>query len=414
MTRPALTIVSQWYPPEQAPFGRMMHELASHLAARGWDVTVITGFPNHPGGEVFAGYRKRWLHEERLDGVRVRRVWLATSPDRSMFNRLATFVSFTITSALRLLRGGPTDLVFAVLQPLSVGALLPSLARLRGARLVLNLQDLHPDTQIRLGMVRNPWLIRALRAVERHAYRRSAGLTAICESFREHAVARGACASTACVIPNWIDTARIYPSAEQGAAFRARCGIGPERFVVLWAGTLGHVSGAMHVVEAAALLRDAEFIQFLVVGEGPLRQPMLDRARQLGLTNLRFEPFQPEESLVAVQNAGDLSLVTLEEQFAESSVPSKVLAYLAAGRPVLAAVPRDCETARLLQRARAGIIVPPGDAPGLAAAIRSLAADREQARRLGQAARDHAVRELSRDAALAAYERCFLTLAGNP
>ena len=144
----SICIVTEWYPPEHAPFGRMMQELAHGLVARGWDVTVITGFPNHPRGVVFAGYTKRWLSTEMDGNVRVLRVWLATSARRTLARRLATFVTFTVASAWRLLRNRRSEVIFAVLQPLSVGITLPLLARVKRSTLVLNLQDLHPDAQI--------------------------------------------------------------------------------------------------------------------------------------------------------------------------------------------------------------------------------------------------------------------------
>jgi colanic acid biosynthesis glycosyl transferase WcaI len=162
---PRLTILSQWFPPEQAPFGQMMLELGTDLAALGWQVTIVTGFPNHPMGQLFAGYRKCLVKRERVGALRVLRVWLATSPRRTFLNRLLTFISFTVSSGLALLFGSRADVTFAVLQPLSVGAVLPAIARLRGSRLVFNIQDLHPDAQIRLGMVKNALLIRVLRRI---------------------------------------------------------------------------------------------------------------------------------------------------------------------------------------------------------------------------------------------------------
>lgn len=404
----SLTIVTQWYPPEHAPFGHMMHELAQHLALRGWDVTVITGFPNHPSGIIFGGYRRRWLLEEQIDGVRVCRVWLATSPQRSMLNRLATFVSFTLTASLRLLHKAGPDIVFAPLQPLSLGLILPLIVRMRRARLVLNLQDLHPDTQIRLGMVKSATMIRLLRRAERYAYQHCHGLTAISEAFRTHAIERGAPPNRTAVIPNWVDTSRISPSPALGEQFRVECGLTPDQFVVLWAGTLGLVSGIMLLAEVAQLLRDEPRIRFLVVGEGPLRAKLAARIEELALTNITLLPFQSEEKLVAVQNAGDVSLVTLGAGFADTSVPSKVLAYMAAGRAVVAATPRMSETARLIQAASAGIVVDSTDSSDLAAAIRELSMNRARTRSLGEAGRDYVVRWLSRDSALGAYERFFL------
>jgi colanic acid biosynthesis glycosyl transferase WcaI len=122
------------------------------------------------------------------------------------------------------------------------------------------------------------------------------------------------------------------------------------------------------------------------------------------LRNVVFRPFQPEERLPEVQASGDVSLVVLSADFAESSVPSKVLAYMAAGRGIIAAVPPHSPTAVLIERAAAGVIVPPDDASALAQAIERLAANREEARRLGAAARDYAVANLSKSVGVACLE----------
>jgi colanic acid biosynthesis glycosyl transferase WcaI len=410
---PRLTIVSQWYPPEQAPFGRMMHELAAALVACGWNVTVVTGFPNHPRGVVFEGFRKRWLTVEHVDGVRVCRVWLATGRRRGFLARIATFASFTLTAAWRLLREPGPDVIFAVLQPLSMGVTLPWIARLKGARLVFNLQDLHPDAQIRLGMVRNPVLIRLLKWMEAHAYASCAAITVICEQFSQHVIQRGIASDKVFVIENWVNTERIQPVPAAGHAFRREVGLDERQFVVLWAGTLGHVSGAEVIVEAARLLQDEPAVRFLIVGEGPVLPKLQQRAAQLGLTNVVFRPFQPEQKLAAVQSSADVSLVTLAPEVAEVSVPSKVLAYLAAGRPIIAAVPARSETAALVERAGAGVVVAPADPVALADAIRALRPREEELRQFGAAARAHVVGSLSAAVVLGRYDATLRKVVGG-
>jgi colanic acid biosynthesis glycosyl transferase WcaI len=402
-----LCIVSQWYPPEQAPFGKMMEELASFAATCGWNVTVLTGFPNHPSGQIFAGYRKQWLLEERLSSeVTVKRVWLWTSARNSTTARLLRFASFTLASMWRLLREPRADVVFAVLQPLSLGALLPIVARLKRSRLVLDIQDLHPDTQIRLGLVRNRLWIGVLRAVESYAYRSCAALVVICEPFRRHVIARGALPERVSVVENWIDTQRVQPLSANNE-FRSDAGLSAADFVVLWAGTLGYVSGAALIIDAAALLCDQTDIKFLVVGEGPLLESLVARSQHLGLQNVIFRPFQPEERLGQVLASADVSLVVLSTDFAETSVPSKVLAYMAAGRGVVAAVPAKSPTAALIETAEAGVVVGPGDARELAEAIKSLYADRDRARSLGSAGRRYAVANLSSTAGVSRLERAL-------
>ena len=408
---PRLTILTQWFPPEQAPFGQMMLELGTDLAAIGWEVTSVTGFPNHPTGEVFAGYRKRPVKRERLGALRVLRVWLATSPRRTLLNRLLTFMSFTASSSLALLFGARADLIFAVLQPLSVGAVLPAIARLRGSRLVFNIQDLHPDAQIRLGMVRNPLLIRALRRIESHAYRRCDALAVICEVFRTRVIERGAPAGGVALIENWIDTEQVAPGPRDNA-FRHAAGCGPEDFVALWAGTLGHLSGAELLLDAARLLAGQPRVRLIVVGEGPLRAALEAAAASRGLSNVLFMPFQPRERLSEVQSSADVSLVTLASGFGEVSVPSKLLGYMAAGRPVVAAVPEDSATADTVRAAGCGRVVPAGDAAALADAIRGYAALPEQAERDGGRGREFVVARRARAAAAAQYAALFQQVLG--
>jgi colanic acid biosynthesis glycosyl transferase WcaI len=402
-----LTIVTQWYPPEQAPFGRMMQELAQELAKRGWQVTVITSFPNHPSGVLHEGYARKWSQEETVNGVKLCRVWTWLSPSRSVLGRLATFLSFSLLGAWRVLRQTRPDVIFAVLQPLSVGVMLPGIARLKGASLVFNLQDLHPDAQIRSGLIKNKLLIRFLQAVEASAYSHCNALTVICDQFRTHALGRGAKADLVFVAENWVDTDRIRYSQAGRESFRASLGLQGGEFLVLYAGTLGYASGAMVILEAAECLRDEPVCRFLIVGEGPMAATLKARAESQRLTNVTFLPFQPEAQLSNLQSAADLSVVTLASSFSEISVPSKLLAYLAAGRAVIASVPETSKTAELVHAASAGVIVPPEDGSALAAAIRVLAADPLQVQHFGAAARKFAEERLSLSVGAARYEIIF-------
>lgn len=377
-----ITLVTQWFPPEQAPIGYMIKELAEALATDGHDVTIITGFPNHPSGLVFGGYKKRLMLQERLGRVTVTRVWLATSTSRSRLSRIFTYVTFTLTSAWALFMQSQPQLIFAVFQPLSVGITLPLLARIKGAKLVLNIQDLHPDVPIELGMIRNPFIIKALRAVESFGYRRSDALAVICNSFKEHCIFRGAVPENVEVIPNWIDLNEIQPG-NRNNSFRECLELVDHHFVVLYAGTVGWVSGAGVMLDVAVRLRDLSDVRILFVGEGPLVPELKREAKVLGLDNVVFAPFQPRETLAQVQAISDVSVVSLRVGKGRASVPSKVLGYMAAARPVLASVDADSETARTVLLADCGWVIEPENSEKLAEAIRSMRGDVALRERLG-------------------------------
>ncbi|MDB4516435.1 glycosyltransferase family 4 protein [Crocinitomicaceae bacterium] len=373
----------------------MLLELAESLVDQGWDVTVITGFPNHPGGVVYDGYKKQLFQEQWMGNVRIWRVFLHTSARRSYFSRILTFISFTLSSSLCLLFRGKPDLVFAVLQPLSLGAILPLIARLKGARLVFNIQDLHPDAQINLGMIKNRLLIRLLKAVEQYSYRHADGLSVICDAFRDHCIGKGAEAGRIAVIRNWIDLDEIRPEPRINA-FRSELGLADEDTVILFAGTIGLASGAEVMLDVAERLIDHRHIRIVFVGEGASLPAIRKDARARGMDNLVFSPFQPRERLSEVQAIADISIVTIRPGSEQMSVPSKVLGYMAAARPVLAAAPTGSETARFISESGAGIVVPPGDPEAIAAAILDLQGRPGEMQALGNRGRSYLEENLTR------------------
>ncbi|WP_332671340.1 glycosyltransferase family 4 protein [Aromatoleum sp.] len=408
-----VVFVSQWYPPEQAPIGYMIRELAQAMTAAGHDVTVITGFPNHPSGVVFGGYRKRLCLNEVVDGVKLCRTYLYTKRSPGKFSRILTFLSFTLTSGGALLFGGRRDLIFAVFQPLSVGMTLPIIAKLKRSKLILNVQDLHPDVPVELGLVKNPLFVRVLRWVERTGYRSAAGLAVICEQFKAHCVGKGADAGDVAVIPNWIDLSEVVPGDRMNS-FRAELGLSRDHLVVLYAGTIGMVSGAEVVLRAATILGTTlPAARFVFVGEGPAVAGLRTYVEENGLGNVLFVPFQPRERLAEVQATADISLVTLLKGKGRSSVPSKVLGYMAAARAVIASVDSDSETASLVRRSGCGIVVDAEDGTKLADAIVSLATDSARRNCCGESGRRHLEGHYAKATVTGRYIEFFETVAGR-
>ena len=256
--------------------------------------------------------------------------------------------------------------------------------RLLGRRYVLNIQDIHPDATIATGMVRNRLLIAILRLIEHLAYRFASRISVISEGFKRNLIAKGVPARKIVVIPNWIDTDAITPQPQDNPFAREVGTAG--RFTALYSGTIGLVSGAEIVLDVAAALAGSD-IALLMVGEGQVKSRIEQQAAERSLGNLRFAPFQPRERLPDVLSTASVGLVTLLPGHGANSVPSKILGYLSAARPVIASVDRGSDTWNFVQEARCGLCVPPGDPLALADAIRRLHADPELCTRLGRQGR---------------------------
>jgi colanic acid biosynthesis glycosyl transferase WcaI len=260
---------------------------------------------------------------------------------------------------------------------------------------VYYIADLWPESTRTAGLLREGPLYRLMRKTDSLLCRLSDAISTLSLALRRAIEDRGIPARKVEVIPFWLDPGKVSPQDRDNAWRRAQ-GIGPEQFVALYAGTIGFISGAGILVEVARRLRDRPDIVLLVVGEGPVKEPLQARTQEAGLTNLRFLPFQPAEDLSPMQASADVGLITLLPEAGENSVPSKMLGYLAAGRAVIASVARDSPTAEAILEGQCGRVVAPQQAEALAEAIRQAADDRPWVRAAGSSARTYFLANYSR------------------
>jgi colanic acid biosynthesis glycosyl transferase WcaI len=362
-------ITAKVFPPEMPAAAVMTRELAQEIGRHGGQVTVVTGYPHHPGGRLFPGFRKRWVQVEEQNGYRVVRGWHVINPSPALAIRamiMASKCASFLSSARHALK---PDVVISFEGYPLIGPLTSALiARRYGAKLVSVIYDIFPDIAIEMGKVRNPLFIKALRKVEDLTYRWSDRVAVLSESFRQNLITKGVSPEKIAVVPVWLDAADIIPQSRDNA-WRKEMRIPSKQFVVLYAGTIGLVSGAEVILAAARRLKSRPDILFLLVGGGYAKDQLEVEARQMGLTNIRMLPFQPRERLSELQATANVSLVTLAPERGRTSVPSKILGYMAAARPIVASVDVDCDTAQMIREAGSGLVVAPGEGEALAQAV---------------------------------------------
>jgi colanic acid biosynthesis glycosyl transferase WcaI len=278
------------------------------------------------------------------------------------------------------------------------------LAYLKDARFIYAIFDLHPEGAANAGLVQRGVLYRLARAADTLLCRSSHSIVTLTDGLRRAIVARGIDRDRVVVVPFWIDAHKIRPTSRDNAWRRAHA-IEPETFVALYAGTIGYISGAEMLAETARHLLVRQDILIACVGDGPVKDRLVKAASGQGLTNLRFWPFQHADVLNDVLATADVGLVTLRPECGNTSVPSKVLGYLAAGRPVIAAVPLDSDTADLIREGNCGRSIPPSDPAALANAIRECADAPEIQANFGRRGRAYLEKGFARDICVSAYER---------
>jgi len=402
-------ILTQYYPPEPIP---KPHEMARGLRERGHDVLVITAFPYYPGGKLYPGTRMHLRKWDTRDGIRILRLPLYPDHSRSPVRRTVNYGSFAVSAAvLGTLLSGPVDAMWVEQPPLTIGLAAWILGRVRRAPFLYSVNDLWPESVEATGMVRSRRALQWMSRLERFVYRRAAAIVVISPGVRENLIGKGVPPEKVHVIPHWADESLYHPVARDPGLAR-ELGMA-DRFNVVFAGQLGLAQGLDVILDAAEELSELPDIQFVLAGDGTdaarLRQVAADRR----LGNVRFLGWQQAERMPSIFAVADVLLVhLLDEPLFRITIPSKTIAYMACGRPVLMAVEGDA--ANLIRTAQTGVTCRPGDGKALADAVRRLHAMSPDAReRMGRAGREAFLISYSRRVLLDRYEKLLVEMAGR-
>lgn len=372
-----VAVVSQYYWPE--PF--IIHELCRRLVDLGAEISVLTGQPNYPSGVIESGYRSHEINSEQHEGVTIHRVPLRARGKATAGELIKNYLSFIWNGCRRFPRIAdtkPPDIIFCY-APSPVTSVLPAIWlkwRYR-CKLVLWVQDLWPESLHATGFVKNRYLLRLCGWLVAWLYRRCDLLLVPSKAFIEP-VSRLAGTTKVVYYPN------SYPEPDVSAVAAVS---NVECFNVVFAGNFGQAQSLETIIEAAELLQTQQQIQITLVGSGHLSEWLITQKQQRQLNNIKLTGRLPMSEMPAVMANADALLVTLrDEPIFSYTIPSKLQAYLAVGRPIIAAL--NGEGARIVDDMRAGFTCAAEDSEALANKIQTLSALPDEVRQqMGTAAR---------------------------
>lgn len=397
------------YTPERTGVGKYTGEMAEWLRGRGHQVRVVTAPPYYPAWKVEAGYRGWSYRRESLHGVYVFRcpIWVPETPDG--FRRLLHLLSFAVSSIpvmLRQIFWRPDGII--VIEPTLFCAPCALItARLANAKAWLHIQDFEVEAYFGLGLDfgSGGFVKECVNAVEGWLMRRFDRVSSISQQMVARLFAFGIPEDRTTIFPNWVDTDRIQP-AIRGRAFREEWGLGHDRKIALYAGSMGNKQGLEMVLETARALRnDDPEILFLLVGEGSAKEGLVQRAHELGLQNVLFKPLQPPEDLPALLTLADVHLVVQKKGVAEAFMPSKLTGILAAGGTAIITADEDTELGRLVKNNPGiAVLIPPENQSLFQEALRTALSKDRNGAGTNLVARDYAERYLATDGILSQFE----------
>ncbi len=368
----------------------------------GHDVTVLTGFPNHPTGVVPVEWRSRWrglLYKETVDGVRVVRTWLWPLPNRRAHERIRNYASFWVSASISGLGLQKPDVIIGTSPQLLVALSGWWLAWWKRLPFVFEVRDLWPESLAAVGMsAEGSALHRTLSAIAGFLYRRSDHIVVVTPAFKDHLIQYWKVpAQKISVVENGVETDLFRPCPPVKA-------LGTEdRFLICYVGTMGMAHGLETLLAAAEQLQQTlPNAMFLLIGEGAEKERIERLAVSRQLSNVCFLGQQPRERIPAYIAGVDLCLVMLKRtELFKTVIPTKLLEYMSCEKPVIVAV--DGEARKIVEEANAGVFVEPENSKALAEVIHVLAADPERRHRMGISAREYIVSHLSRERTAGSY-----------
>jgi colanic acid biosynthesis glycosyl transferase WcaI len=397
--------LSQYFPPEMGAPAARASELARHWVQAGHQVSVLTGFPNHPTGIVHSDYRTKLLRlvaRERSAGINVVRSWLFPFPNRKAYERILNYSSFCVSAATTGMFVSRPDVLIASSPQLLVALAGWWLSRIRRVPLVFEVRDLWPESLAAVGMGANDSVLqKTLTHIAGFLYRKAEHIVVVTHAFKQVLVEDWKVSpSKISVVENGVETDVFRPREAQ----ELRRELGAEKkFVVSYVGTMGMAHGLETVIEAAVeLQRTSPNVLFWLVGEGAEKQRLMDLAQSRALTNLRFIGQQSRDKVPEYISASDACVVSLKKSDVfKTVIPTKLLEFMSCSRPVILCV--DGVARKIVENADAGIYVEPENVPELVKAITRLASNPDQCATHGRNGRNHILTHFSRRQTAQAY-----------
>ncbi len=338
--------------PEIGSAPHIYFDLSKAFIANGHEVDVVTSYPRKYNLDK-TGTDKEIPMEEIIDGISVHRSLHLTMRDIIALRGLEHFIIPQLYFRTYKKLNKRFDVCLIFMPPLPLYFFARRLKKRDGTPSVLNYQDFHPQELTDVGVLKNKLMIKLMEYIERRSYNNSDHITVITSAGIGYVKQRGCRHDRIDHIYNGFSTTG-YENVP--ADFKEKNGL-QGKFIVTYAGILSPFQGLDVILDAAKLVKDQGDVQFLIVGDGMIKTHLEERKEAEALSNVTLMPFQPRDDYKRLVKSSDICLVSLDDRMKAPCLPGKIVSILAAERPIIAAVPADSETARVIATENIGVVV---------------------------------------------------------
>ena len=361
-----LLIVCQYYPPEPFRVG----DLAYGLLERGFEVIVLTGFPNYPQGKIYKGYIQKLFSREVVQGVVVWRVPLFPYSGLNRWLRILNYLSFMLSASILgpFLTGLKYDAIISFqLSPVTMSVPGLVIRYLSGFRIPIYhwVQDIWPESLVAAGFRVNPMIVKSIRRLVKLLYRQSEIILVQSPGFINRILEYGISQEKVKYLPNWAED--LYQPLVSRVDF-ARQEKMNSGFHIIFAGNIGVAQGLETIIDCARLLLTYSDVKFVILGDGANLDHLKNYAKNV--PNVIFKGRKPLESMPDYFSLADILLVHLRrDPLFSLTIPSKIQSYLACGKLIVGGLDGS---GRDVIEAAGGVVCEPDSAMSMRDAILSI------------------------------------------
>lgn len=359
-----LLVYAHYYYPDVASTGQILTELCESLVDT-YDVTVICTVPSYTG-KISSKYKKEKYYFEEINGVHVVRVSVPEFDKKNKISRIKNIYAYYKNAIKITKKLGKFDLVYALSQPPILGGMLGRKGKyITGAKLIYNIQDFNPEQMSAVKFNKSKILTNTLMSMDKKTCQESDLIITVGNDMKETLNNRFKDESVPnnVVINNWINEKEIYPLKKDNKKikdFKKKYKL-DNKFIIMYSGNLGLYYDLENIIKLYNDYKDRDDIAFVFIGDGSVKQKLLQYKKDNKLNNVVFIPYQDKKDLNISLNAADVHLVTNAKGIKGISVPSKIYGCLATNIPVFGILEKNSEAANIIERSKCGIVSETGN-----------------------------------------------------
>lgn len=369
-----INIIYQFFQSEDEPGHSLTYNLANRLAEKGEEITVFCGETGYmkPIAPTLP-FWKRLIQKSKIDQVDIYRTYSYVSLHSNTFARLLNYLTFCLSSSLALFFTKKPDVALISSPPLFSAFTSCFVYWLRRVPCIVEVRDLWPDSLIQMKVLNNRFAIGLMYWMEKFIYNHAKGIIVLTKGIRKDLLRRGWDKQKIFFVHCGVDFKKLYPDPLAGKKIRHKYGW-EDKKVFMYFGALGEANNLDVIIRAAKSLKDRKEILFVLVGDGINKDKIKAEAIDSGLTNLEIISAVSKTKARCFINAADACVVTLLDMpiFA-GAIPTKLIDYMACGRPVLCGVQGEAKD--IVEQADCGFTFEPNDDELLSAHISNIAKD---------------------------------------